>query len=107
MPGWMRFVFYGGMFLLALSHWKSPLQALELYEGTDPALRQTYGLMEFLGIGPAPVEILRVVVWVTGVAWITTAVGFLTRLSSIKLASAPLTGFAAATERETSVNPSS
>jgi len=81
--GLLRFAFYGGMFVLALFHWKSPLRALALYEATDPALYRPQGLLGLLGASYLDPQVLRSLVGVTAVAWVLAAIGLLTRPAQV------------------------
>ena len=83
MHGLLRFVIYGGLFVLAWQMYKSPLRGITLYEGTDPELFRSFGLIKFLGIPYIAPEHLRTVIAVTSVAWIFAAIGLLTRVSAV------------------------
>jgi hypothetical protein len=81
--GILRFVFYGGLLLLALDRPLSPLGGISRYEKTSPELFRPYGLLELLGISYVDPEILHVVIAATTVAWICAAIGLFSRVSAV------------------------
>lgn len=83
MHGLLRFVFYGGLLLLARDHALSPLRGIRFYEATSPELFRSYGLIELLGIPYVAPEILHILIVVTKVAWVLAAVGLFSRVSAV------------------------
>lgn len=83
MHGLLRFVFYGGLFLLALNDRLSPLRGVWAYERTSPEFFHSYGLIHLLGIPYIPSETLRAVAVVTSIAWILAAIGLFSRPSAV------------------------
>lgn len=80
-PGWLQFIFYAGLWILAFQHSKSPFLALELYEGTAPEFYFNYGILHTLGIGRISPGILSAIVWIVKISWIAAALGLFSPVS--------------------------
>ncbi len=83
LDGRLRLVVYGALFVIALTHWKSPLRAVALYAETDPLLYRAHGLIEALSLPWLPPQAIAGIAVVTGAAWICAAVGLFGRTSAI------------------------
>lgn len=86
MHGLLRFVFYGGLFLLARDYGLSPFHGITWYEMTSPEMFRSYGLMALLGIPYLAPETLRLVIVATQVAWVLAAIGLFSRASAVATA---------------------
>ena len=83
LSGALRPLIYGGLFALSLLHWKSPLLGFELYAETDPTFFRPAGLLHLLGLQHIPIDTVRTLVRITGIAWVFAALGLFTRISMI------------------------
>jgi hypothetical protein len=83
LDGRLRLLVYGTLFVVALTHWKSPLRGVSLYAGTDPLLYRSHGLIDALGLPWLPPGVLYGLAVVTGAAWICAAIGLLGRATAV------------------------
>ena len=83
LDGRLRFIVYGTLFVVALTHWKSPLRAVALYAETDPLRYRAHGLIAALNLPWLEPSVIAALAVVTGAAWICAAIGLLTRTSGI------------------------
>jgi len=91
LSGPLRFLFYAGLLVTIFANVANPVRGIVPYEATDPRLFRTYGLVELLGVGYLPPEMVRAIIAITVVAWISAAVGFLSRKSAVLTAAGIVT----------------
>jgi len=83
LDGRLRLFVYGALFVVALTHWKSPLRAAALHAGTDPLLYRAHGLIGALGLPYLSPDALWAVTAATALAWVFAAIGLFGRTSAL------------------------
>jgi hypothetical protein len=83
LDGRLRLIVYGTLFVVALTHWKSPLRAVALYAETDPLLYRAHGLIAALNLPWLPPAVIGALAIVTGAAWLFAAIGLFGRMPGI------------------------
>jgi hypothetical protein len=78
----LRFVFYGGLLVLALSHAGSPIALVDQLVGRDRELLMSAGVADWLHLRAIPDAVIRALRVLVVAAWLSTTVGLATRFAA-------------------------